>query len=63
MNRPLETGVKNTDNCPVCGLTMRKRRVTGWILTCPGPGHETSVFIEDPQPQAPGPKPSATLES
>jgi len=58
----LETGVRGTDNCPACGRTMNKRRVSGWLLTHSGPGHTVSYLIEDPPPQAPNPKAEASPE-
>jgi len=34
--KPLTTGVRGTDNCPVCGRTMRrsKQDICGTVLVC-----------------------------
>jgi len=46
----LTTGVKGTDNCPVCGRTMKRKSFTlcgieYWMLVCVADGHRAQIIL------------------
>ena len=49
-HKTLETGVKGTDNCPICGRTMTKLRAKVlvqevWLLWCDGNDHHVQIIL------------------